>query len=188
MPIRLWNELFFRSIDVRQIALLRIGLGSSITFYVIGFIPLFADHFSPDGWLGTMRDLGLYHSGSWSLLFLTGSRTQAWIFLGITLFGALFFTFGLLTRFSGFIALIGLISLWNRNPLVMDGDDAILRIMLFYLLLSPCGNAFSIDTRWRLRGRQTEIWPLRMIQIQLALIYLISGWVKFHSPDWLNGT
>ncbi|MCI0655211.1 MAG: HTTM domain-containing protein [Methylococcaceae bacterium] len=188
MLAHFWNELLFRSIDVRQYALLRIGLSSLITFYLIGFIPLFANHFGPDGWLGTMRDLGLYHSGSWSLLFLTDSRTQAWIFLGITLVGALCFTVGLLTRFSGFISLIGLISLWNRNPLLLDGDDAILRIMLFYLLLSPCGNAFSIDARRRLQKRPAEIWPLRMIQIQLALLYFISGWVKFHSPDWLNGT
>lgn len=188
MPVRLWNQLFFQSVDVRQYAILRIGLGSMISFYLIGFIALFADHFGPEGWLGSSGDLDLYHAGSWSVLFLTGSEAQAWIFIGVTLVGALFFTLGLLTRWCGFILLIGLISIWNRNPLLMDGDDAILRIMLFYLLLSPCGNALALDSRWRHRSQRAEIWPLRMIQIQLALIYFISGWVKFHSPEWLNGS
>ncbi|MGH8548022.1 MAG: HTTM domain-containing protein [Methylococcales bacterium] len=188
MLIRCWNRFFFQTIDVRQVALLRISLGGLIFLYLIGFMPIFADHFGPDGWLGTMRDLDLYHAGSWSVLFLTDSRSQAWVFFGISLFGAAAFTLGVRTRITGFIALIGLISLWNRNPLLMDGDDAILRVMLFYLLLSPCGNALSIDASLHHRRRQVEIWPLRMIQMQLALVYFISGWVKFHSPEWLNGT
>ncbi|MCI0655000.1 MAG: HTTM domain-containing protein [Methylococcaceae bacterium] len=188
MLFRFWNRFLFRSIDVRQYAFLRIGLGFLISLYMIGMLPLFADHFGPRGWLGAMRDLDLYHSGAWSLLFLTHSQTQAWAFFWITLFASAALTLGWLTRISGCIALIGLISLWNRNPLLMDGDDAILRVMLFYLLWSPCGNAFSIDARLHHRRQQAEIWPLRMIQIQLALVYLFSGWVKFHSPEWMNGT
>ncbi len=188
MPVRIWHDFFFRSIDVRQFALIRIGLGSLIVSYLIGFIPDFRDHFGPQGWLGAMQDLDLYHSGTWSVLFLTSSTAAAWAFLWISLIAAVAFTLGLLARFSGIITLIGLISLWNRNPLLMDGDDAILRIMLFYLLLSPCGNALSISALLRQRTQQAEIWPLRMIQIQLALVYFISGWVKFHSHDWLDGT
>lgn len=188
MLIRYWNRFLFQTIDVLQYALLRVGLGGLIFLYLIGFLPIFVDHFGPDGWLGAMRDLDLYHAGSWSVLFLADSRNQAWVFFGISLFGAAAFTLGVLTRISGCITLIGLISLWNRNPLLMDGDDAILRVMLFYLLLSPCGNAVSIDARLHHRRQQVEIWPLRLIQIQLALVYFISGWVKFHSPEWLNGT
>ena len=182
------ERFFFRSIDVRQLALLRIGIGSLIVVYLIQLMPLFRVHFAPEGWLGSIRDLDLYHAGSWSILFSTGTESQAWGFFGVVLFCAAGFTIGLLTRFSGFAAFVGLVSLWNRNPLLMDGDDAILRVMLFYLLLSPCGNAFSLDNLLRRRTQQVAIWPLRMMQIQLALVYFISGWVKFHSPEWLEGT
>lgn len=188
MPVRLVKRFLFQSIDVRQYALLRIGLGILIDLYLIEILPLFADHFAPEGWLGAIRDLNLYHAGSWSILFLTDTQTQAWIFLAISLLGSIAFTLGWLSRISGFIALIGLISLWNRNPLLLDGDDAILRVMLFYLLLSPCGNALSVDARSGRRPQQAEVWALRMIQIQLALVYFISGWVKFHSPEWADGT
>ncbi|MGH8551732.1 MAG: HTTM domain-containing protein, partial [Methylococcales bacterium] len=123
-----------------------------------------------------------------SLLVLTGTQTQAWIVFAITLLGSVCFMVGLLTRVAGFVTLIGLISLWNRNSLIMDGDDAILRVMLFYLLLSSCGNAFSLDACRFPRSQRAEIWPLRMIRMQLALVYFISGWVKFHSPEWLNGS
>lgn len=188
MITRCWTHFLFQPTDVRQYALLRIALGSLITLYLLGFIPLFTDQFSPQGWLGTKRELDLYHSGSWSILFLTPSQTQSWVFFSIALISAVAFTLGLLTRLFGFITLISLISMWNRNPLIMDGDDAILRIMLFYLLLSPSGHALSIDSRVRHYKLQAEIWPLRLIQIQLILVYFVSGWVKFHSPEWLNGT
>jgi hypothetical protein len=186
--LRHWHEFLFQNIDVRQYALLRIGLGSLIVLYLINLMPLFASQFGPEGWLDAKTDLDLYHAGSWSILFLIESTEQAKMFFWLVLVSALAFTAGFLTRTTGFITLVGLISLWNRNPLIMDGDDAILRIMLFYLLLSPSGNALSIDARIRQRKRSAEIWPLRMIRGQLILVYFISGWVKFHSPEWLDGT
>ncbi|MGR9106148.1 MAG: HTTM domain-containing protein [Gammaproteobacteria bacterium] len=188
MATRSREVFLFRRIDVRQLALLRIGLGTLIVIYLVELIPLFADQFGPDGWLDSMGNLGLYHAGSWSLFFRSHSEFSAWGIFSFILLAAITFTLGFLTRLSGLIVLLGLISLWNRNPLIMDGDDAILRVMLFYLLLSPCGNALSIDNRSGRRPRSSEIWPLRMIQIQLALVYFVSGWVKFHSPEWLNGT
>jgi hypothetical protein len=32
------------------------------------------------------------------------------------------------------------------------------------------------------------IWPLRLIQIQIVLIYLCSGYAKIHGRDWVDGT
>jgi hypothetical protein len=40
----------------------------------------------------------------------------------------------------------------------------------------------------QIKPQQVSVWPLRLIQFQIALIYFVSGWVKFHSPEWLDGT
>ena len=188
MLFQSWNDFWFQRIDVRLYALLRIGLGFLILLYLADYLRDFQDQFGPHSWLGAIQDLKLYHAGPWSLWFLTGSEQLARLMAFCILLAAGFFTLGYKTRWCGLITLIGLISFWNRNPLVLDGDDAILRIMLFYLLLAPCGNAFSIDHRLQPQVQHTEIWPLRMMQIQLALVYFISGWVKFHSPEWLDGS
>jgi uncharacterized membrane protein YphA (DoxX/SURF4 family) len=60
--------------------------------------------------------------------------------------------------------------------------------MCFYLLLSPCGNCWSVDACLRKMSEHVAVWPLRLIQFQIALIYFVSGWVKFQSPEWLDGT
>jgi hypothetical protein len=60
--------------------------------------------------------------------------------------------------------------------------------MSFYLMLSSCGNFWSVDACLQIKPQQVSVWPLRLIQFQIALIYFVSGWVKFHSPEWLDGT
>ncbi len=183
-----YNRFLFEKIDPRQYAALRIGLGLCISGYWLNLLPLYPLHFGPNGWLGSTRSLDLYNSGDWSLLFVLDSdaASNAFFWFSVICSGA--FTLGFLSKISGWASLVALISLWNRNPLVLDGDDAVLRVMLLYLLFSPCGRAWSIDNMLRPGRNEAEIWPLRLIQMQMAFIYLVSGWVKFHSPEWLDGT
>ncbi len=183
-----WCQFFFKPIDALQYAVLRIGLGALITIYFIQLLPFFPVQFSQEGWLANRQDLFLPISGQWSVLFLLGDKTQTLYFFLTTIFCASAFTLGFFTKVTGWISLIALISIWNRNPLILDGDDAILRVMLFYLLLSPCGHALSIDSGYKCPNIKSEVWPLRLIQFQLAFIYFVSGWVKFHSPEWQDGS
>jgi uncharacterized membrane protein YphA (DoxX/SURF4 family) len=60
--------------------------------------------------------------------------------------------------------------------------------MAFYLMISPCGNCWSVDACLHKKLQQVAVWPLRLMQFQIALIYFVSGWVKFQSPEWLDGT
>jgi len=92
------------------------------------------------------------------------------------------------SRLTACITWLVWVSLWNRNPLLLDGDDAVLKVMCFYLMLSSCGNCWSIDACFHKMPHQVAVWPLRLIQFQIALIYFVSGWVKFQSPEWLDGT
>ena len=40
------------------------------------------------------------------------------------------------SRLTACITWLVWVSLWNRNPLLLDGDDAVLKVMCFYLMLS----------------------------------------------------
>ena len=51
-----------------------------------------------------------------------------------------------------------------------------------------CGNCWSLDACLQIKPQQVSVWPLRLIQFQIALIYFVSGWVKFQSSEWLDGT
>lgn len=182
------DRLLFKTIDVRQLAILRIGLGILVAINLLELLPHSVFHFSDAGWLGEARDLKLDNCGSWSILFLLNGALQTQVFFIFSLIFAIGFTIGYKTRLCAWVTFVVLASIWNRNPLILDGDDAVLRIMMFYLAISPCGNALSVDAAHNDLTLEVEAWPLRLIQFQFAFIYFVSGWVKFHSEQWMNGT
>jgi len=186
-----WRRFWFKTIDARQYALLRITFGLLSAIYLAQLLPLADVQFSSSGWLGSIRRIEAQHGGIWSLLFLPIAADHpnfAALLIGTGVAASLLLMMGWRSRINAFIAWLVWVSLWNRNPLILDGDDAILKLMCFYLMLSPCGNTWSVAAKKRNLPEQVEIWPLRLIQFQLALIYFVSGWVKFYGPEWQTGT
>jgi hypothetical protein len=87
-----------------------------------------------------------------------------------------------------------ILSIHHRNIVTNCGPDTLLMIMLFYLMLSPCGAAFSIDSIRATLKRGTEAdslilpWAQRLVQLQLCLIYFDTAVLKCNGATWLNGT
>lgn len=169
-------------------AAMRIAFGALAIWYLSDLFPLLSDQYGPHAWLPVEQRLEVPHVGYFSLLVVFNSEEGLYVTMAAGLASALAFTLGFRTRLSGCVLWLVLVSLWNRNPTVMDGDDALLRIMIGYLTLSPCGKVWSIDAGWRQSDVVIEIWPLRLIQIQVCVLYFVSGLVKFQSPQWSDGT
>jgi hypothetical protein len=190
MQIR-WNNLWFKLIDARQYAALRILFGGLSLGYFLEILPYVDSQFSRLGWLGDIQQIASQNGGSWSIFFIHPDwhvTTFAYAIISLGIVAAFFMIIGWQSRCATIITWLVWVSLWNRNPLLMDGDDAILKMMCFYLMLSPCGNCWSVDMFFNKRPQQVAVWPLRLIQFQIALIYFVSGWVKFHSTAWEHGT
>jgi Vitamin K-dependent gamma-carboxylase len=185
-----WDKFWFRLIDARQYAALRIAFGGLSVVYFFGLLPYVETQFSGAGWLGELRQIANQNGGSWSLFFIPigkNANLLAYAIVVLGLVSAFLMAIGWRSRLSACITWLVWVSLWNRNPLLFDGDDAVLKIMCFYLMLSPCGNAWSIDAYLHKKPQQVAVWPLRLMQFQIALLYFVSGWVKFHSQEWLDG-
>jgi len=190
MQVR-WDNFWFRSIDARQYAALRIAFGGLSAVYLFALLPYVETQFSGSGWLGSIQQIAIQNGGSWSLLFIPAgihAATLAYTVVIVGILAAFLLMIGWQSRLTAGMTWLVWVSLWNRNPLLLDGDDAVLKMMCFYLLLSPCGNCWSIDACLHKKPPQVAVWPLRLMQFQIALIYFVSGWVKFHSPEWLEGT
>jgi uncharacterized membrane protein YphA (DoxX/SURF4 family) len=187
----LWYRFWFRTIDARQFAALRILFGGLSLIYLVELIPYAALQFSSSGWLDGIRQLAQQNGGSWSLFFFVADKYAdmfAYTTMIVGISASFLLMLGWHSRFMAGISWMVWVSLWNRNPLILDGDDALLKLMCFYLLLSPCGNCWSLDAILQNKPQRSAIWPLRLIQFQIALLYFVSGWVKFHSPEWLDGS
>ncbi len=122
-------------------------------------------------------------------------------------------TLGLWTRPSTIVALLLTVSFHLRIVQTTNGGDSVARCGLFYLMLAPAGAVWSLDAwmkrRWRSRrGLPPDpspvlipAWSVRLIQIQLCLMYFFTGLVKVvddlptliqtgrpaADADWLTG-
>jgi hypothetical protein len=99
---------------------------------------------------------------------------------------AIFLLFGFYTRLSTVISWIFLISLHTRNPMVLQGGDDFLRVLLFWAMFLPLGARFSVDNeRNRDKPLQHEAPPLTSIALvlQIASVYLFTMLFK-RDPVW----
>jgi hypothetical protein len=75
------------------------------------------------------------------------------------------------------------------NYYLHNSGDNIRSIALFYLMLTPCGVAWSMRRQRRDAGRPVFVspWALRLLAAQLAIMYLFNGIYKLAGPDWRAG-
>jgi hypothetical protein len=117
------------------------------------------------------------------------------------------FAIGFCTRMTSVLTWLAALSYTHRAPTSLFGMDAMMNITLFYLMLGPSGAALSVDrliarfvaTRRALRlGLHLPIWTapeprmgatvaIRLLQINLAFIYFVSGMTKLQGQAWWNG-
>jgi uncharacterized membrane protein YphA (DoxX/SURF4 family) len=118
----------------------------------------------------------------------------------IILVAAVLFLFGAFTRITSVIVWAGYLSYVHRTPIAVYGLDAMMALLLLYLMIGPSGAALSVD-RWLARRRAQKLglsegdgkrasvtFTLRLLQIHFCLIYLASGMSKLQGAAWWNGT
>ncbi|MBV1857235.1 MAG: HTTM domain-containing protein [Nannocystaceae bacterium] len=193
-----WRRFFFGDRDVRPLALMRIGVGVIVMWMLLERIAVARSALSDEGWLPSDAARALMDPWHWSLFHTIDQPVAIAALLLLGAACALLFTVGFFTRWAGMVAFVILASTHVRNPAVLYGADSVARIWLFYLLLIPCGRAWSIDairTRIRTGGRAFReqpalmgSWPVRLLQFQVALVYLATGVSKFYGSDFHEGT
>jgi hypothetical protein len=132
------------------------------------------------GWLVALgRDLGLSEdrvlSLAWTLLLIAG---------GGLIFGLFCRTFAVAAWFIH-------LSAAKSGGIMSYGVDNFMTIGLFYLMLSPLPDRYSLDGQWRKRqpkDRQLLGFFRRLLQIHLCLIYFFSGITKCLGSGWWDGS
>jgi hypothetical protein len=193
-PITAWKRFFFGPISARPLGAFRVVFGSVI----VGYLALMTVEF--DHWY---TSAGLYTASEareaagllrFSPLNYVDNPAISHLVLAMTMAVAVAFTLGWRTRIMSVLLYAGLLSLYHRNVASNGGPDAVPVIVSFYLMLCPCGAAFSLDARRAARKRGTLAeplivpWGLRLLQMQICLIYFQSCVIKCGGQLWLNGT
>ncbi len=105
------------------------------------------------------------------------------------LLSAVLLLLGILSRFAAIAAWMLSMSFAAANPYLDNAGDTIRLILQFYLMLSPCGAAWSVDALIHRRAAPVYVqpWPLRMIFVQMVYIYFMNGLYKVFGESWLQG-
>ena len=193
-PIGVWNRFFFQSQSARPLGLIRICYGL-LAVANLAFCAVEMDHwYSETGLL--QGDQARVLAGKFlnSPLHYLQSPRDVRIAFGFTALAALGLTVGWRTKLMSILYYAAMMSLHNRNTASASGADVLLLIFGFNLMISPCGAAYSVDS-WlarRKRGTVAEplilAWSLRLIQIQICLVYALAGILKCNGNLWINGS
>lgn len=185
------DAFWFAPTDPATLALVRVAFGALVTLWALSLAPDLGAFFSTAGVIGDAMPRG--GNGTWSLLWIDHSDTTvAAVYLAL-LAAAVGIMVGWRSRVCAAVVLVALTSLARANPYVFNSGDTLIRVLAFYLMLAPSGMEFSLDRR-RARQQRRDVasthpaWPLRLIQIQISIMYLGAVWSKFQGPSWRDGT
>ena len=188
--VETWERFWFRETETSTLALFRIAFGIVVLAWTISLAPALYSFYDDRGILPSYPDGG---SGAWGLLQLNSSTAAVTIVYLFLLVGALCLVFGFKTRLAAVVVFVCLISFGRRNPWVLNSGDLLVFVLAFYLMLAPSGAALSVD-RW-LQSKSgfwefplRSLWPLRLIQVQVSLLYFFAVWEKLRGETWNDGT
>ncbi len=213
--VRGWDQFVFTPADPTSLGLIRVMVGSLLTWSLLLHGVDLAAFFAPDGW--TNLDIVLKFReervpDAWSFWFYV---PETWLrpVWGVCLGVLVAFTIGLKSRWTAPLAWIIAASTARRLPIAIYGFDNVVETWALYLAVTGAsGQAVSLDrylARWK-RNR-TEVasrrkdgrWTapagvpqpsiaanisLRLIQCHLILIYGMSGLAKLRGNAWWEGT
>ena len=172
------------ALDKRSLGLFRIAVGVSLILDVASRGLFFRAHYSSQG-LFPLKDY-LVQPGvdmrRWSLLFMNDTPLFVGLFFLATLVFSVLFTLGYRTRLTGWICWALLVSIFRRNPLVVNAGDMYLPLLLFWGNFLPWGDRFSVQSR---ANEDSDVggFPAFCYQIQVCILYWFSAIFRA-GPEW----
>ncbi|MEM6994555.1 MAG: HTTM domain-containing protein [Myxococcota bacterium] len=172
--------------DPTALGLLRILVVSVMTASMLTHIGSVAEYFSDDAWLAGDAARQAFHS-RWSVFFYVSDPWAVRAIFTLGVVAHLLWIVGLFTPVAAFVAWAVWASMVGRNPLLYALPDALHGVMAFLMMLLPTGRGLSLDAR-RHGPRPVPIWCRRVVQAQIAVVYVATGLLKTGKTWRADGT
>lgn len=138
-----------------QTALVRIGFSFTWLFFLLREWPHRAELYGPDGpWNWEMARTFLDGNHAFSVLMWSDSGLWFEIVYALAIVSSALLFLGWRTRTMSVLFMLGVLSLQNRSIFVGDGGDNIIHLIAIYLVLTRCGQVWSLDARRAARLRR----------------------------------
>lgn len=198
-----WSQFWFTPADPATLALVRIAAGGMLFYtHLVWTLGLDA-FFGPASWVSpeaAARAFGAVDrtSYAWSYFWLIESPGWLWTahIAALVVFAML--TLGLASRVTSVLSFLCAVSYVNRVPGAQFGLDQINIMLAMYLMLGPCGAAYSLDRLLAARRGGRELAPaepstsgniaIRLIQLHMCVIYFFAAVAKLQGDTWFAGS
>jgi hypothetical protein len=186
-------DCWTKPVRAERLAALRIGVGLVLLFDILfTYLPRAGDFFGRDG----LSSPGVFAMGGqvyrWSVLRSLENPAALKAILLLWAAAAVGLIFGWLPRVSALVAWVLSTSIIGLNLYIHNSGDSVRTIALFYLAISPCGAVWCLSfSKKRIELQQpvfVQPWPIRLLALQLALIYVFNGFFKITGAEWRDGS
>ena len=175
-------------LDLRSLALFRLGLALVIIYDLTDRILDMSDHYTDDGVL-PRNILIEYMFGIWEWsLHLTFGHYFGILILFILAYLAAFSLFiGYKSKWAATISWILMASLQTRNPMILQSGDELLKMLLLWSIFLPMDSFYSVDSPKSNRLRPHFSIASIGFSTQLIIVYVFAGLFKLAERHWLGG-
>ncbi|MFI6640514.1 HTTM domain-containing protein [Streptomyces sp. NPDC050504] len=131
-----------------QTAVVRIGFSLSWLVFLVCEIPNRRELYGPDSpWRWDLAEQLIGDNGSFTVLMWSDGTVWFEIVYAVAVLSSLLLLLGWRTRAMSVLFMVGVLSLQNRSIFMGDGGDNVIHLMAIYLVLTRCGQVWSLDAR-----------------------------------------
>jgi len=183
-----WNRFWFTVEPAYALGLVRIGYGALAVIWTLALRPELLLVFGADGAAPDyeLRDF------EWSVFTIWSGDTALQIGWVVLLVAAIALTVGWHSRLAAAVVFVLMYSFLRRAFYIVNAGDTIVVLVALVLAVSCCGSALSLDQRRRTgkfwSAEPLAQWPVRLLQVELVLIYVVAVQAKLMDRSWVDGS
>ncbi|MFD9221573.1 HTTM domain-containing protein [Streptomyces sp. NPDC060064] len=141
-----------------QSATIRIGFAAGWLLFLLRELPNRHEMYGPNGpWSWEMSRQLIAGNEAFTALMWSDNTLWFEIVYGVAVLSSVLLMLGWRTRTMSVLFMIGVLSLQNRSIFMGDGGDNVIHLMAIYLVLTRCGQVWSLDARRAARAAAAAV-------------------------------
>ncbi|MCB0017032.1 MAG: HTTM domain-containing protein [Anaerolineales bacterium] len=185
---QVWDwRYWFGLVDNRPVAIFRIAFGLILLKDAIYHLFIADLFFSDKGITPPQGSFVLWPPEDFSLFFLHDSLAWAYVLILVWIGVTIALILGWQVRWAAILNWLIVVSVQERSPLIINGADVVMSVMSFWMMFLPLAEQYSLASRGRPRNRYSYALPIRLAQLQVALIYFQTTITKMPGGTWFDG-
>lgn len=179
------------SLGPYQSAVIRIGISATYFLFLLREIPHRHEMYGPEApWRWDMAQQLIAGNQAFTTLMWSDSAVWFEIVYALALAASALLMVGWHTRAMSVLFMVGVLSLQNRSIFMGDGGDNVIHLMAIYLVLTRCGQVWSLDARRARRSAGADPAPGGVGVVAGPLLWVAFGAVLCGATvtDGLGGT